>query len=147
VDTLGLIDEVQGGDGQSDLGALRLYANASFLNAEFTSGPVDGKTPQYAPDYLLRTGVIYDYQSVAKLALLSTFVDAHYADDGNTENRYIPSYKVWDLTAEVPVIPNVLSVVAGVNNLFDENYYARVRSNGIDPALPRNAYGGVNVRF
>jgi Fe(3+) dicitrate transport protein len=147
VDTLGLVDELQGGDGQSDLGALRLYANASFLNAEFTSGPVDGKTPQYAPDYLLRTGVIYDYNSVAKLALLSTFVDAHYADDANSENRYIPSYKVWDLTAEVPVIPNFLSVVAGVNNLFDENYYTRVRSNGIDPALPRNAYGGVNLRF
>ena len=147
VDTLGAIDEMQGGDGQSDLGALRLYANASFLNAEFTSGPLDGKTPQYAPDYLLRTGLIYDYFNIAKIALMSTFVDAHFADDGNTASREIPSYKVWDLTAEVPVIPDVLSVVAGVNNLFDENYYARVRSNGIDPALPRNAYGGFSVRF
>jgi Fe(3+) dicitrate transport protein len=147
VDTLGFLDDVTGCDGAKEFGSLRLYGNASFLNAEFTSGPVDGKTPQYAPDYLIRAGVIYDYHQKAKLALLGTFVDNLYSDDGNSANRYIPSYDVWDLTAEVPVIPDVLSVVAGVNNLFDERYYSRVRSNGIDPGLPRNAYGGITVKF
>jgi Fe(3+) dicitrate transport protein len=54
---------------------------------------------------------------------------------------------VWDLTAEAEIVPKYLSLVAGINNIFDEKYYARVRSNGIDPALPRNLYGGVVVRF
>jgi Fe(3+) dicitrate transport protein len=54
---------------------------------------------------------------------------------------------VWDLTAEAEIIKSHLSLVAGVNNVFDEKYYARVRSNGIDPALPRNVYGGVVFRF
>lgn len=147
VDTLGLVDEITASETATKLGSLRLYGNASLLNAEFTSGPADGKTPQFAPDYLIRAGVIYDYHHQVKVALLGTFVDDLYADDGNTANRYIPGYAIWDLTAEVPVIPDVLSVVAGVNNLFDENYYSRIRSNGIDPGQPRNAYGGVTIKF
>lgn len=129
------------------VGNLNFFWNAQFLNSEFTTGPVDGKTPQYAPDYVMRTGVTYDYEGRFKLAFLGTFVDDHYADDANTANRYIPSYRVWDLTAEVEVIRSRLSVVAGINNIFDEEYYARIRSNGIDPALPRNVYGGLTLKF
>lgn len=128
-------------------GNLNLFWNAQFLNAEFTDGPVDGKTPQYAPDYVMRGGLRYDYDARYKLAFLGTFVDDHYADDANTANRYIPSYRVWDLTGEAELIPARLSLVAGVNNIFDERYYARIRSNGIDPALPRNVYGGVVLKF
>ncbi len=128
-------------------GNLNLFWNAQFLNAQFTTGPVDGKTPQYAPDYVIRTGITYDYERRFKLAFLGTFVDDHYADDANTANRYIPSYRVWDLTAEAEILPARLSVVAGINNIFDEQYYARIRSNGIDPALPRNVYGGLTLKF
>jgi Fe(3+) dicitrate transport protein len=142
-----LYDSLTGSHLADCIGNLNLFWNASFLNAEFTSGPVDGKTPQYAPDYVMRTGVTYDYDRKTKLAFLGTFVDDHFADDGNTENRYIPSYKVWDLTAETEVWTDHLSLVAGVNNIFDEQYYARVRSNGIDPALPRNVYGGFILKF
>lgn len=147
VDTIGLIDAVADSKLGASVGALRLYGNASLLDAEFSSGPVDGKTPQYAPNYLVRAGVIYDYFRQGKVALLGTFVDDHFADDGNTANRLIPSYEVWDLTAEIPILQNSVSLVAGVNNLFDEEYYARVRSNGIDPGLPRNAYGGFSLQF
>jgi len=147
VDTVGLYDELSQSELGKSIGELKLYGNASFLNAEFTNGPVDGKTPQYAPDYLVRTGVIYNYKQSAKVALLGTFVGSSYADDGNSENRYIPNYHVWDLTTEIPLITNTLSLVGGVNNLFDAKYYSRIRSNGIDPALPRNAYAGVTVKF
>jgi Fe(3+) dicitrate transport protein len=142
-----LYDSLVGSHLADYAGNLNLFWNAQFLNAEFTTGPVDGKTPQYAPDYVIRTGVTYDYESKFKLAFLGTFVDDHYADDANTANRYIPSYRVWDLTAEVAIIPSRLSVVAGINNIFDEEYYARIRSNGIDPALPRNVYGGLTLKF
>jgi Fe(3+) dicitrate transport protein len=52
----------------------------------------------------------------------------------------------WDLTAEVKVHEN-FSVMAGLNNVFDESYYARVRADGIDPAYGRNFYLGGEVRF
>jgi Fe(3+) dicitrate transport protein len=41
----------------------------------------------------------------------------------------------------------MVAIHAGVNNLFDENYYARIRSDGIDPAMGRNFYGGVKLYF
>jgi len=35
----------------------------------------------------------------------------------------------------------------GINNLFDEKYFARVTSSGIDPGYPRNIYGGVKINL
>jgi outer membrane receptor protein involved in Fe transport len=57
---------------------------------------------------------------------------------------------VWDLTAEAEVIEDMFGIfdiglVGGVNNIFDEEYYARITSTGIDPAYRRNIYGGVKV--
>lgn len=142
-----LYDSLAGSQLEDTAGNFNLFWNAQFLNAEFHSGPVDGKTPQYAPDYVIRTGATYAYEKRYKLAMAGTFVAHHYADDANSSNRYIPSYRVWDLTAEAEVVAKYFSVVAGVNNIFDEKYYARIRSNGIDPALPRNLYGGVILKF
>jgi len=34
-----------------------------------------------------------------------------------------------------------------VNNLLNEDYYSRIRSDGIDPAYGRNYYVGVSVKF
>lgn len=82
-----------------------------------------------------------------KLALMGTFVDQHFADDGNAANFRIPSYAVWDLTFEAKVFKSNVSVIAGVNNLFDERYYSRIRSNGIDPANGRNYYAGLAFSF
>ncbi|MFN7140417.1 MAG: TonB-dependent receptor, partial [Limisphaerales bacterium] len=85
-----------------------------------------------------------------KVALLGTFVGDHFADDSNTtglNSREIPAYMVWDLTAEVKVYKNHLSLLAGINNLFNEDYYARIRSDGIDPAYGRNYYAGFSLSF
>ncbi len=130
-----------------DFGSFSLYGNASLLNAEFNGGPLDGLTPQYAPDYLIRTGFVYEPLENTKFAFLGTFVDSSFADDGNTANRIIPSYKVWDLTADISLWTDRLSLTTGINNVFDEKYYSRIRSNGIDPALPRNYYVGFNAYF
>ena len=40
-----------------------------------------------------------------------------------------------------------LSLLAGINNLFDEDYYARIRGDGIDPAYGRNFYAGLALAF
>jgi Fe(3+) dicitrate transport protein len=147
VDLIGLYDAFAGTQCAAAVGSFHVYGNIELLDAEFVSGPLTGKIPQFAPDYLVRAGAIYRWNDRVKLALLGTFVDEHFADDGNTPNFRIPGYMVWDLTAEVKVYRDTVAVLAGINNLFEEDYYSRIRSNGIDPAYGRNFYAGFSVRF
>jgi len=147
LDACGFIDSFSGSTLEQDIGSIVLFGNVMLLDAEFTSGPSDGNTPQYAPDYLVRAGVRYSFDDRFELAFGGTMVDDHFADDSNTEERAIPSYVVWDLTAEVLVYRDTVSLFAGINNLFDEEYYSRVRNDGIDPAAERNYYAGVKIDF
>ena len=127
-------------------GVLDWYVNGTLLDAEFTTGPNDGKTPQYAPDYILRTGLNYTWQEKAKISFGGTFLSDHYANDNNTDNFAVPGYMVWDLTAEYKIHEN-LRLIGGINNLFDESYYARVRNDGVDPSNGRNYYIGASLEF
>jgi outer membrane receptor protein involved in Fe transport len=47
----------------------------------------------------------------------------------------------------VNVVKDRLSVIGGINNLFDLKYTTRITQTGIDPAMPRNWYVGVQVQF
>ena len=42
---------------------------------------------------------------------------------------------------------DILSVFGGSSNLFDETYFSRVRSDGIEPAEGRSLYSGFRVKF
>lgn len=128
-----------------EIGHLKPFYVLTVLDAEFVGGPNTGKIPQYAPDTLMKGGVEYEYKDKVKIQLAGTFADDHFGDDGNTTQRIVPSYKVWDLTAEAKVYKDTVSIFGGINNLFDEHYFARVTSTGIDPADGRNYYGGVKV--
>lgn len=128
-------------------GTVSVYGAFTYLDASFEAGPVAGKTPAYAPDYTFRAGIEYRYTDRVKARLGGTFLDNHYSEDLNLEQRSIPSYKIWDLTAEAKVWRDAISVFGGINNLLDENYFARVTSAGIDPAYPRTYYGGVRIKW
>ncbi len=128
-------------------GSFSLYGNVSFLHAEFVDGPLDGRTPRQAPDYLVRAGAIYRWGDRFKVAMLGTFVGEAYADDANTPQRHIPAYMVWDLTAEAKIYKDFVSIHAGINNLFAEDYYSRITDTGIDPAYGRNYYIGLSLQF
>jgi Fe(3+) dicitrate transport protein len=95
----------------------------------------------------VRAGAIYRWDSRAKVALTGTFLDDHFADDANSPNYHIPAYMVWDLTFEWKVYRQNVSILGGVNNLFDEDYYARIRGDGIDPAYGRHFYAGLALAF
>ena len=138
-------DALQDTDVRSQVGSVTPYLSLMVLDATFTKGPQQGNTPQYAPQYLFRTGVEYAWEDRVKAALASTFVGGHFADDANTGAFTVPSYKVWDFTGEVALWPPYVTLVGGINNLFDARYHARVRGDGIDPAPERNLYGGVRV--
>ena len=127
--------------------ALNLYVNTLLLDAEFKEGSTRGKTPQYAPAHVVRAGMFYSRGDALKLAFTGTLSADSYADDGNTAQRYVPAYAVWDLTAEWRVPHTPLRLIGGVNNAFDEDYYSRVRPDGIDPAPRRNFYIGAALEF
>ncbi|MBU3758700.1 MAG: TonB-dependent receptor [Candidatus Omnitrophica bacterium] len=149
-DLVGWLDHVQGTRRGEKLGSLSPFVTATFIDGEYREGPNSGRQPQYAPKYNLRTGLNYDRHERIKVSFFGTFLGKHFADDASSPERFIPSYKVWDLTGEFQFLKNAfgkfdMSLFGGINNLFDEHYYARVRADGIDPANGRNVYGGLKI--
>ncbi len=143
--------------GESELSVI-WYASYQYLDAEFVSGPLSGKTPQYAPEHMLRTGLIVQQENEWKIAAMLTHLSEHWADDANTVNATanwnIPAYTVLDLTAEAQIwsgelggVNSNLWLLCGINNALDEGYFSRVRANGIDPANERNYYIGMRAEF
>jgi outer membrane receptor protein involved in Fe transport len=53
----------------------------------------------------------------------------------------------WDLTFEAKFFKGRVGVIAGINNLFDEDYWSEIRDEGIVPAYRRNYYAGFSVEF
>ncbi len=143
LDLLGMIN----GGTESPYGRFNLYGNITLLNAEFTSGPNEGFDTTYAPDYQFKIGSIYRWKEAVKVGLIGNLVDDSFADANNTKSHFIPAYTVWDLTAEVKFLDGRLGVFAGIKNLFDEDFYAEIRDEGIVPAYRRNYYGGFSVKF
>lgn len=143
--------------GESELSVI-WYTAYQYLDAEFVSGPLEGKTPQYAPEHMLRTGLIVQRDSKWKVAAMLTHLSSHWADDANTVNATadweIPAYTVLDLTAEAQIwsgevggVESNVWLLCGINNALDQGYFSRVRANGIDPANERNYYIGLRAEF
>lgn len=149
-DLIGLWDALAGTDRGSRWGMLALSAGISRLNAEFVSGSNDGREPAYAPSYMLKSGLTYQLPGRAKVSLTHQFVGDHFWQDSNAAGTVgtdkVDSYKVWDLAAELNVHKDIVSLFFGANNLFNEEYYSRARSDGIEPAYERNLYLGVTIR-
>lgn len=126
------------------------FVNSQFLKARFVSGPLDTKTPAFAPHYLHKVGVQHETDQL-KHRLAATFVEEHYSDDNNTVERKIPSYNTWDLSGEFKPTAKLFGAKTkftyGINNLFDAQYYSRVRATGIEPALERNYYAGLELAY
>lgn len=132
-------------------GSWTWFGSFALLHAEFTGGRNDGRTPAYAPDFILKTGLIGRWNDRFKIALVGTYVDAMYWQDSNQPGSVgldrIPDFAVWDLTAEAAVYRDQVRLLAGIQNVFDREYFSRVRSDGIEPMPGRNFYIGLRVRW
>ncbi|MEX1115172.1 MAG: hypothetical protein WEB53_07975, partial [Akkermansiaceae bacterium] len=128
-------------------GSLLAYTGLTLQEGRYIQGQFEGKSPRYTPNYLVRAGGLYNWRDKIKLGLTSTFNGASYGSDNNAQEYYIPFYNVWDFTFEVNVYEEIVSVIGGINNLFDNRYYSRITNTGIDPAAPRNWYVGVQIEF
>jgi Fe(3+) dicitrate transport protein len=151
VDLIGLYDHLAQTTYGPRWGRLHVYTNLSLLNAEFVGGANEGRDPAYAPKYLVKTGAVYQWQDRVKVAFLGTLTGDHYWQDSNAAGTVgttkVASYMVWDLTAEATLYKEWVRLLAGVNNLFDEDYYSRIRSDGIEPAARRTYYLGLSFTF
>jgi len=134
---------------------LDVFANASLLDATFTSSIIPGqvgRTPAYAPHSVLKAGVTLRHDSLYKVSLVVDSVGAQYFQDSNTAvagtPAQIPAYTVVDLAADY-TIANHLRLLAGVSNLFDRRYYSRVFLFGgsIEPAERQAFYAGAAYDF
>jgi Fe(3+) dicitrate transport protein len=131
----------------SSRATLTLYGNTLLLDAQIRQGALAGRTPQYAPKHVYRTGLVYVRGDAFKVGLTGTMTASSFADDANTATRHIPAHAVWDLTAEWRVPRTMVRLIGGVNNAFNEDYYSRIRNDGIDPAPRRNFYLGAALEF
>ncbi len=121
---------------------LRLSANLQLLDARFTRGAASGFTPQYAPGHLLRATLAHIGKGGRRAAVTFTSVGAQQGADNNVADFALPAYQVVDASIDWP-IGGGFAVGAGINNLLDERYAARVRpgaGGGFDPGLPRNIF-------
>ncbi|MBI2398015.1 MAG: TonB-dependent receptor [Xanthomonadales bacterium] len=135
---------------------LTLFGSIALLDAEITdslSADLVGNTPAYAPDHIAKLGLIWrGFDERVKLGLSGTRVDEQFWRDANTATgnvvtfvaAEIPAYHVLDLTGEWRINEH-FRVLGGINNLTDEIYTSRVRSDGIEPAAGRQGYLGIEV--
>lgn len=136
---------------------LTLFANASCLRAVYTSSITvgqAGKTPPYAPHYVLKGGLTLSAAPGLKLSLIVDAVGAQYfqASDAGIVTKgvlllpaQIPAYTVVDFSGEYRFAGH-WRVLGGISNLTNQEYYSRVFLSGarIEPALTRQFYAGIS---
>lgn len=151
LDLVGLYDSVSGSDYTDRWGSFSLFGNVSLLDAEFVSGARDGNEPSYAPGYAFKTGAVYRWQDRAQISLTGVWIDDHFWQDSNTAGGVgtaeIAAYSVWDLAVEAKLFRDNISVFGGINNVFDEDYYSRIRGDGIEVTPDRTYYAGLRFSY
>lgn len=90
--------------------------------------------------------------SVAVLEVLPTVVNNNQREafallPGGVGLAKIPDYTVWDLSLEWALYRQRVQLLAGIQNLFDRDYFSRVRSDGIEPMPGRSFYAGLRLRW
>lgn len=152
IDLSDLSDQLLASALRSKYGSLGVFCNSTLLDAEYYRGPLTGRTPAYAPDYMVRSGVTYAFRreekssdDLVRLWLTGTFIDDAFGQDDNATRALIPQHSVWDFTGEASLWGKNVRVFGGVYNLFNTQYIGRVLGTGVDPGLPRNFFGGVKV--
>ncbi|MFT7266313.1 MAG: Fe(3+) dicitrate transport protein [Halioglobus sp.] len=140
----------------SETRTLKLFADGSLLDAEITNSlnnSLVGNDTAFSPDYLVRTGLIFDNVKW-NAALTATLVEDQYWQDSNLPRgsgsseieAEIPAYEVLDFSLEYRPADQ-WTVHGSINNLLNEDYYSRVRNDGIETAMERKFYVGFRFDF
>jgi Fe(3+) dicitrate transport protein len=136
--------------------SFKLFANGSLLDAEITSSltpSLVNNDTAFSPDHLIRAGFLFENDKW-NAALTATLVGEQYWQDSNLPRgagasaiaAEIPEYEVVDASVEYRH-SDQWTLHGGINNLLDQDYYSRVRNDGIEPALERTFYAGLRFEF
>jgi Fe(3+) dicitrate transport protein len=119
----------------------------------FATTSVSGNRLPYAPEHLLNVNIGYSHPSGVDLFVEAVRVSDQFGDDLNTitptpdgQRGLIPSYTIWNFTANYRVEPLRSTLFVTVKNLLDDTFIVdRVR--GILPGSPRLIQAGLKLRF
>lgn len=131
---------------------LTAFLNLALLDAKFVASdnPVQiGKTPAFAPKSIVKAGITWREADKYSLALTGVAVSSQFFQDSNLPvgsgatlvPAKVSAYRVFDFAGEWTILPG-LRVQGGVQNLFNEKYYARVFQTGLEPGRRRAIYLG-----
>jgi Fe(3+) dicitrate transport protein len=134
---------------------LDAFANASLLDARFTSSIVPnqtGKIPAYAPHGVFKTGLTAREDGLYKVSVIVDTVGSQFFQDSNqplgSTPAHIPTYTVADLAADYTIAGH-FRLLGGVSNFTNRHYYSRVFLVGgmLEPANDRSFYAGAAYDF
>lgn len=140
---------------QSDFkpnGKIKLFVNYAFTDAFFDGGMYDKKKIPAVPAYKWGAGADYNFTPCILLSLSGNYVGERYfiSDQVNILPR-MASY--FTLDGKISFTKGSYSLYAGVNNIFDEEYYEYGSANSSRtiknyyPSLERNFILGGEVKF
>jgi Fe(3+) dicitrate transport protein len=130
------------------------YVGERYSNiAGFSTVSVTGNRLPYAPEHLLAGTVGVRTGFGLGVSLESVYTSSSFTDDLNTvaivangQRGAMPSYTVWNLTANYDLPLCDCTVFATAKNLGDTLYVADM-SRGLIPGMPRLVQAGFEVRF
>jgi iron complex outermembrane receptor protein len=143
-----------------------LKAAFTYLDAEYIAytnelGDFAGRKVPGIPPTVLNARLRYASTIGLDAELGLEHVGSYYADDGNSAR--VPSYLIFNGTAMYTLRAGILNALAfvGVNNLADLHYASSAFTNPVtrtssgapiapsylEPGLPRNIFGGLDLRI
>lgn len=141
-------------------GAYTLVSEAQFRGVRFSSVPgfggtsVSGNRLPYAPKNFLTASIGYAHPRGFDGFLETVYVGSQFGDDLNRTNPtsangqtgLIPSYTIWNATANYKVEKLRTTFFITAKNLFDRLYITD-RARGILPGPPRAVHAGFRFNF
>jgi len=136
--------------------SVSIFVAGAFTDARYTNGPFAGKFVEYAPQWIVRSGLRYRWKAIMTFSLQESSVSQCYADAINVEHSasdvtgIIPAYTIWDVSSQIR-ITTWLAVEININNIFDRRYFTRRAGGypgpGIIPADGRVVTDGLRFLF
>lgn len=133
---------------------LSIFSSLSMIDAKYDGGEYDGKSVEYAPKIISRTGLVASFGGF-NTTVQNSYQAESFGDASNVKTSLdgvtglIPSYSVWDWSSSFSIKNYIIK--AGVNNLFDKKYFTyrtdEYPGPGIIPAVGRSFYIGLTARF
>ncbi len=128
------------------------YSNFEYADYQLESIDLEGKQLPGIPKHLATLGITYQQEKGIYAQLNTTYRGKLFADDANA--TFINSAVITDLNLSYPInwTGTTVSLIGGVNNLFNTSYFDNVRINAFggrfyEPAPGINFYTGVRVRI